>query len=170
MCLSTVADQTAPKECWMHSADEARKFATQLRKVYKAVETGSVAKDYFSQPAVTKLGSSGAWTIENKGGLQLEKVVPFIFEMFHGYLYYWRNRCHKIEKRPVSRDWRTEPDTAATYPTTDDWDRHMANFSEITRLWEGTIAEVDLMMADVPIWASALAEDAKAPEYYSITV
>jgi hypothetical protein len=46
----------------------------------------------------------------------------------------------------------------------------MANFSEITRLWEGTIAEVDLMMADVPIWASALAEDAKAPEYYSITV
>jgi hypothetical protein len=99
----------------MHSADEARKFATQLRKVYKAVETGSVAKDYFSQPAVTKLGSSGAWTIENKGGLQLEKVVPFIFEMFHGHLYYWRNRCHKIEKRPVSRDWRTERDTAATY-------------------------------------------------------
>jgi hypothetical protein len=52
-------------------------------------------------------------------------------------------------------------DTAAAYPTTVDWDKHMAEHWKITQAWESAMAEVDKIMADVGIWRHVLAEEIK---------
>jgi hypothetical protein len=52
-------------------------------------------------------------------------------------------------------------DTAATYLTTIDWDKHMAGYRKITQAWENAMAEVDKIMADVGIWRPVLAEEIK---------
>lgn len=168
--LSTVSDSTAPKECWLHSCEEARVFAKHLIRAWKAVKAGGVAKDYFAQPVVTKLASSGGWVIESEAGLTLDKVVPFLFKMFCGELSEWRERCHSFEAAEVTRGFETRRDTVSTYLTSEDWEEHMAKFSDITKLWEGMIAEVDELMADVSIWSPVLADVLEAPVVRHITL
>jgi hypothetical protein len=107
---------------------------------------------------VTNIATSSGWVIESNTGLTLEKTLPSILKLFRGQLWHWRNHCHTYEKIHDELWSRARRDNKATYPTTEDWEKHMANYSEITQLWEGMMAEVDALMADVLIWAPVLAE------------
>lgn len=158
-----VKRESAPKSCVEHSCIEALELTKHLRKAYKAVEAGAVAEDRFTHPSATKTVTSDGWIIECETGLTLGKTLPFVLKCFRGGLQAWRDHCHTFESTNVRVGlWsRGRRDNMMTYPTTEDWDRHMLNYSEITKLWESVLAEVDALMADVSICAPILAEDVK---------
>ncbi|KAF1918661.1 hypothetical protein BDU57DRAFT_545488 [Ampelomyces quisqualis] len=158
--ISIVSTQLAPASCWEHSREEALHFAKGLATAYKAVQAGGTAKDFWLSPPATKLVTSGC-CIEDNTGLKLEAVLFFIFRMFRGHLLLWRNHCHEFETKEVQRSRRTVRDTAAAFPTTKDWDNHMANYSTIRCIWETAVGEVDEILIDVPYWKPVLAEENK---------
>jgi hypothetical protein len=147
--------------CWKHSCDEAISFGKDLHKALKAVEAGGVAKDLFMRQGATELVMKAVEAVENEQGHRLDAVVPLLMEQFRGHLWGWRSTCHEFEISRVERWEGARRDTAATYPTTVDWDKHMAEYWKITQAWESAMAEVDRIMADVGIWRPVLAEEIK---------
>jgi hypothetical protein len=99
-------------------------------------------------------GDKSRRTVENEQGLRLDAVVPLLMEQFRGHLWGWRSTCHEFEIFRVERWEGARRDTAATYLTTIDWDKHMAGYWKVTQAWENA-------MADVGIWRPVLAEEIK---------
>jgi hypothetical protein len=166
--LAIVSEKMAPAGCWKHSCEEALMVARALKKAYEAVQSGGVAQDFFARPVVTKLVTSDGWTIEDENGLTLEKVTPFVLRLYRGELLYWRWHCHGWEFHRVERWSRARRNTAHTYPTPEDWDLHMANYSNITAMWEDMVTEVDAMMSDVASWEPVMAQIIEFEEVHLI--
>jgi hypothetical protein len=86
--------------------------------------------------------------IENETGLTLNAVVNLVADKFAENLKGWRDECHAIEMTVVRHGSRARRDTAVAFPTREDYDRHIAKYWKITRIWKRAVAEVDEIIAN----------------------
>lgn len=159
--LAIVNTSLAPKSCFEHSCLEAIEFAKHLQRLCLAVASGGegVATDSMAEPCVTKLLWRDAQFVRNDHGLTLAEVAPVWLRVLRGHFVEWRYECYNFQHNEVVRWSRAERDSAAAFPTKEDWDKHMAAFSEVTQMWVDAIAEVDVILSVVPAWKSITAED-----------
>lgn len=161
--LAIVSSNLAPRTCFEHSRSEAVNFAHHLRRLCLAVGAGGegVATDSVAQPRITKFVTEYGLVGQNEYGLTLAEVTPLLLRIFRNHLVEWRWELFSImmNRDKVSRLRSARIDTAATYPTTKDWDDHMRAFPLIALDWVMTVAMVDLIMADVTTWESITTQD-----------
>lgn len=159
--LSIVSSGIAAFACWEDSSRSAIVTARHLAKAHRALEAGGVSNDIFMSPPVTKLIDNDVSCLEDTTGLKLAVVVPYMIRLFRKHLHRWRKFCHNVAIRGARQGSITEMESAPTFPTNEDWERHVATFPKITAMWEESLSDIDTIMSGVPFWGSVLAEEVK---------
>jgi hypothetical protein len=81
-----------------------------------------------------------------------------MIKLLRDHLNYWRGHCHNFQTYGITRGTLAQRDTAAKYPTIEEWNRYVAAYSDITAMWEKVLAEIDIVLSGVPFWEPVLME------------